>query len=127
MLDVLILYTVNTVYGITLLAALHSRRTAREKGRSKIENDASDLVFGVGVLSQAAPPAVHIGPSPRSGHIHAQQARPSQLRPASGMTAYSDVIEIEAMSQSLPSRNLPVVHGDQGIEQMKADVEHDLA
>lgn len=53
---------------------LHSRRTAREKGQSKLEDDTSDLVFRVSGPSQAAAPAVETGLSHRSGHIHANQA-----------------------------------------------------
>ncbi|EIW53716.1 uncharacterized protein TRAVEDRAFT_52835 [Trametes versicolor FP-101664 SS1] len=65
------------LYGISLLAALHSRRTVREQSETRNTESASDLVFGIGRMS------------------------PNQLNPVYLIAGDSDLIELRTL-RSLP-------------------------
>ncbi|EIW53717.1 uncharacterized protein TRAVEDRAFT_52836 [Trametes versicolor FP-101664 SS1] len=91
------------LYGITLLAALHSRRTVRERGQSR-HDDVSEMVFGVSVLPQAAPPSADTRLPSQRERMHAHR-----LAPMSRVTENSDVIELKALG-STPSHYGDTAH-----------------
>ncbi|KAL1939521.1 hypothetical protein VTO73DRAFT_9832 [Trametes versicolor] len=84
------------LYGITLLAALHSRRTVRDRGQSR-HDDVSEMVFGVSVLPQAAPPSADTRLPSQRERIHAHRLPPMPMG-----SENSDVIELKALSLSTP-------------------------
>ncbi|KAL1938576.1 hypothetical protein VTO73DRAFT_11599 [Trametes versicolor] len=92
------------LYGITLLAALHSRRTVRERGQSR-HDDVSEMVFGVSVLPQAAPPSADTRLPSQRERMHAHR-----LPPMSRVTENSDVIELKVLGQGFPK--IPTLRAD---------------